>query len=182
MEVFVRSSGRWIPSNGGGRQESRMAELEEAIRQAHQRLRTVIRIAEYASLPGASYGMLGGSVLKLPTQPKKANVSGRLNYYVSLGDLHFANLRVEGGQTSYAGQVLARWINGQRAPDPEEIVHLSGANFSSLTFAHVDLQVRQSAPGWQRERRAKGNGFVREYLTFCVCYINNLIHQNIQKL
>lgn len=66
-----------------------------------------------------------------------------LSYSTSLGGLHFANLRVEGGQASYVSQVHASWINGRRVPDPEEVVPLRGANLSSLTFAHVSLQVRQ---------------------------------------
>lgn len=64
--------------------------------------------------------------------------------FLSFADLHFADVRVEGGHASLAGQVQATWINGRRTPDPEEVVPLHGANhFSSLTFAHVNLQVRR---------------------------------------
>ncbi|XP_050727913.1 uncharacterized protein LOC127004357 isoform X2 [Eriocheir sinensis] len=112
-KIFVRSSGQWIPNSGGsGRLEDRVSELEEAARQAHQRLGTAVLATGPATWP----------------------------------DLHFADVRVEGGHASLVGQVQATWINGRRTPDPEEVVPLHGANhFSSLTFAHVNLQAPTSA-------------------------------------
>lgn len=66
VEIFVRSSGQWIPNSGGsGRLEDRVSELEEAARQAHQRLGTAVLATGPATWPGASRRLPEVYVLRL---------------------------------------------------------------------------------------------------------------------